>query len=237
MIVFPVLRFNRGERVVSTLESDRLKAAVAGAAMAEIPRGGVLGVGTGSTVNHFIDRLAAEPERFEGFVSSSEASSSRMRSYGLRILTLDDVGHFDCYVDGADEVDPARCLIKGGGGALTREKIVAEAADRFVCIVDESKRVEWLGAFPLPIEIIPMARRPVEDRLRELGGEPMLRADFVTDNGGWILDVAGLKIYDPPALEEILDRIPGVVTNGLFARRPADVVLLAGPEGIRRIGE
>ena len=205
--------------------------------MAEIPRSGVLGVGTGSTVNYFIDLLAAEPERFEGFVSSSEASTSRMRSHGLRILTLDDVGHFDCYVDGADEVDPARCLIKGGGGALTREKIVAEAAERFVCIVDESKRVEWLGAFPLPIEIIPMARRPIEDRLRELGGVPVLRAEFVTDNGGWILDVAGLKIDDPPALEEILDRIPGVVTNGLFARRPADVVLLAGPEGIRRIGE
>ncbi len=222
---------------MSTLESDRLKASVAEAAMSEIPRGGVLGVGTGSTVNHFIDRLAAEPKRFEGFVSSSEASTSRMRSHGLPILTLDDVGSFDCYVDGADEVDPACCLIKGGGGALTREKIVAEAAERFVCIVDESKRVPWLGAFPLPVEIIPMARRPIEDRLRELAGKPILREGFVTDNGGWILDVAGLRIEDPPALEEILDRIPGVITNGLFARRPADVVLLAGPEGISRIGE
>ena len=218
-------------------DAAALKRAAAAAAMEEVPHGGILGIGTGSTVNAFIDRLARAPERFDGFVSSSEASTERLRRHGLRVIDLGDAGTFDCYVDGADEVDPSRCLIKGGGGALTREKIVAECAARFVCIVDERKCVDVLGAFPLPIEIVPMARRPVSDAVRALGGVPNLREGFVTDNGQWILDVEGLRIDDPVGLEATLDRLPGIVTNGLFARRRADLVLVAAADGIRTLSD
>lgn len=213
-------------------DTQSLKRAVAEAALEAIPPGGILGIGTGSTVNAFIDLLPAVPERFEGFVSSSEASTKRLHEHGLKVVDLGDAGPFGYYVDGADEVDPNRCLIKGGGGALTREKIVAESADQFVCIVDDTKMVECLGAFPLPIEIIPMARNPISEALRTLGGDPQLREGFITDNGQWILDVHGLVIKEPVELERWLDQIPGVVTNGLFARRRADQVLVATETGV-----
>ena len=191
--------------------------------------GMVVGVGTGSTVAFFIDALARIRHRIAGAVSSSEQSTARLRGHGIEVLDLNDTGPLALYVDGADECDPQRRLIKGGGAALTREKIIAEASRQFVCIVDPSKRVDVLGRFPLPIEVIPMARSLVARELVErTGGQPVWRQGVLTDNGNWVLDVHGLRITDPVALERELNQIPGVVSVGLFARRPADVVIIGG---------
>ena len=191
--------------------------------------GMVVGVGTGSTVAYFIDALARIKHRIAGTVSSSEQSSQRLRAHGVEVLDLNATGPLSLYVDGADECDPHKRLIKGGGGALTREKIIAEASERFVCIVDPAKQVPVLGKFPLPVEVIPMARSLVAREILALtGGQPVWRDGVVTDNGNWILDVHGLSIVDPVGLERDLAQIPGVVCVGLFARRPADVVIVGG---------
>lgn len=195
----------------------------------------VLGVGTGSTVDLFIDALAPHKERFRGAVSSSERSSARMAQAGIEVFDLNRVQAMPWYVDGADEIDQGLNMIKGGGGALTREKIVASVAERFLCIVDESKLVQTLGAFPLPVEVIPMARTIVTRRLTDLGGLPVLRAGFTTDNGCEILDVAGLAIDSPAEMEGLINDIPGVVCCGLFALSGADVVLLSTQTGVRRL--
>jgi len=213
---------------------DDMKKEAAEAALDYIETGGVIGVGTGSTANHFIDALARLKSRIDGAVASSEASAERLRAHGIRVLELNDTGDLPLYVDGADEVDPHLCLVKGGGGALTREKIVAAASARFVCIVDAGKEVDVLGAFPLPVEVIPMARGLVARRLAAEDGEPVQRTGFVTDNGNEILDVRGLRISGPCALEARINNIPGVVTNGLFALRPADVVLVGTGSGVVR---
>lgn len=202
------------------------KRRAAQAALSYLEGGAILGVGTGSTVNLFIEELAAYRERIPAVVSSSNASSERLRALGLRVLDLNDVAALPLYVDGADEATRARQLIKGGGGALTREKIVAAAAERFVCIVDTDKIVECLGSFPLPLEVIPMARTLVTRKLTEMGGRPAWRQGYVTDNGNHILDVQGLAIKDPVALERELNQLAGVVCVGLFAIRPADVLLI-----------
>ena len=191
--------------------------------------GMIVGVGTGSTVAYFIDALARLRDRIAGTVSSSEQSTQRLRAHGIEVMDLNATGPLSLYVDGADECDPHRRLIKGGGAALTREKIIAEASERFVCIVDPAKRVDVLGRFPLPVEVIPMARSLVARRiLAETGGQPVWRDGVTTDNGNWILDVHGLSIVDPVGVETALNQIPGVVAVGLFARRPADVVIVGG---------
>lgn len=191
--------------------------------------GMIVGVGTGSTVAYFIDALAACKDRIAGAVSSSEQSTARLRAHGIEVLDLNATGPLPLYVDGADECDRHKRLIKGGGAALTREKIIAEASERFVCIIDPSKQVEVLGRFPLPVEVIPMARSLVaREILRMTGGQPVWRDGVITDNGNWILDVHNLTITDPVALERELNQIPGVVSVGLFARRPADVVIVGG---------
>lgn len=191
--------------------------------------GMVVGVGTGSTVAYFIDALAGMRHRIGGAVSSSTQSTERLRAHGIEVLELNDCGTLPLYVDGADECDPARCLIKGGGAALTREKVIAQASERFVCIIDPAKRVPVLGRFPLPIEVIPMARSLVARELvARCGGQPVWRQGVTTDNGNWILDVHGLSIGDPEAMERELEQIPGVVCTGLFARRRADVVIVGG---------
>ncbi len=191
--------------------------------------GMIVGVGTGSTVAFFIDALARIKHRIAGAVSSSEQSSERMRGHGIEVIDLNNAGPLALYVDGADECDPNKCLIKGGGAALTREKIIAEASAKFVCIIDPAKRVDVLGKFPLPVEVIPMARSLVaREILAQTGGQPVWREGVVTDNGNWVLDVHGLKIADPVAMERELNQIPGVVSVGLFARRPADVVIVGG---------
>ncbi|WP_240125403.1 ribose-5-phosphate isomerase RpiA [Thermomonas alba] len=191
--------------------------------------GMIVGVGTGSTVAYFIDALAAWKDRIAGAVSSSEQSTARLRAHGIEVLDLNATGPLPLYVDGADECDRHKRLIKGGGAALTREKIIAEASERFVCIIDPSKQVEVLGRFPLPVEVIPMARSLVaREILRMTGGQPVWRDGVITDNGNWILDVHNLAITDPVALERELNQIPGVVSVGLFARRPADVVIVGG---------
>jgi ribose 5-phosphate isomerase A len=214
------------------MTQDLQKQRAAEAALEFVRDGEVVGVGTGSTVNFFIDALAALRHRIAGTVSSSEASTKRLRAHGIEVLDLNDAGELGLYVDGADEATRALELIKGGGGALTREKIVAAASRRFVCIVDERKVVERLGSFPLPVEIIPMARSLVARELARLGGDPVLRAGFVTDNGNHILDVRGLDIPDPAALETAINQLTGVVTVGLFARRPADVLLVGTAAGV-----
>lgn len=213
---------------------DEKKRAAAEAALEFVEPGSVLGVGTGSTTDCFIAALAALADRIDGAVSSSQASSARLRALGIRLLDLNDIERLPLYVDGADEANDARQLIKGGGGALTREKIIAAASDRFVCIIDDGKRVARLGRFPLPIEVISMAREFVAARVRGLGGRPVLRAGFVTENGNEILDVHDLTIDDPPALETELDGIAGVVTSGLFSRRPADLLLIGSDSGVER---
>ena len=191
--------------------------------------GMIVGVGTGSTVAYFIDGLAALKDRIAGAVSSSEQSTLRLQSHGIEVLDLNSAGKLSLYVDGADECDPRKCLIKGGGAALTREKIIAEASERFVCIIDPSKRVDVLGAFPLPVEVLPMARSLVaREILRMTGGQPVWRDGVVTDNGNVILDVHNLRITDPLVLERELNQVPGVVSVGLFARRPADIVIVGG---------
>lgn len=217
------------------MNQDEQKRAVARAALEQIPDGCILGVGTGSTANHFIAALPDVRSRIRGTVASSEATATRLRELGFPVLDLNDVDDIPVYVDGADEVNRGLAMVKGGGGALTREKIVAAVARRFVCIADASKLVDELGRFPLPIEVIPMAREHVAREVRKLGGRPVLRAGFVTDNGNVILDVQDLVIRDPVALESALDHVTGVVTNGLFARRGADVLILGTPEGARTL--
>jgi ribose 5-phosphate isomerase A len=219
-----------GEPIVIT-QAD-LKRAVAKAALRFVPEGRIIGVGTGSTADLFIDELAAVKDRIRGAVTSSERSGQRLAAHGIRLFDLNDVDDLPVYIDGADEIDGSFSMIKGGGAALTREKIVAAVARQFVCIADESKRVDVLGRFPLPVEVIPMARRYVARRLAELGGEPRWREGVVTDNGNVILDVHGLRITDPVGLETAIDGIVGVVTNGLFAKRGADVLLLGTTDGV-----
>jgi ribose 5-phosphate isomerase A len=211
------------------------KRQVASAALAWIRRDSVLGVGTGSTVNCFIDALAESGTTIEAAVSSSETTTERLQSHGFHVRELNLAGTLDIYVDGADEFDPHRRLIKGGGGALTREKIVAAASRKFVCIVDESKKVGVLGRFPLPVEVIPMARSYVARQLVAMGGQPELREGFTTDNGNLILDVHNMDLVDPVAIEKKINNLAGVVTCGLFAIRPADVVLMATPMGVQEI--
>jgi ribose 5-phosphate isomerase A len=219
------------------MSSDDQKRAAAEAALEFVRPGEVLGVGTGSTANHFIDFLG---ERFAGQIpgclSSSNASTERLQSHGFEVVELASVASYSIYVDGADEFEPGLAMIKGGGGALTSEKIVASLAERFVCIVDASKRVDVLGNFPLPIEIIGMAQGAVSAALRDLGGDPRRREGFITDHGNPILDVHGLHIVDPVVVETEIESIPGVVTCGLFARRPADVVVMGTDQGVQRFG-
>ena len=217
----------------NNMDQNELKKAVARAAIAHIPDDCIVGVGTGSTANYFIDELAAIKGRIEGAVASSEASAARLKNAGIRVFDLNVVSDLPVYVDGADEVDHHLHMVKGGGGALTREKIVAAVARKFVCIADASKLKEVLGAFPLPVEVIPMARSHVGRELLRMGGRPELRQGFTTDNGNLILDVRGLTITDPVGLEAAINQIVGVVTNGLFARRKADVLLLGMPDGVR----
>ncbi|MBI3370351.1 MAG: ribose-5-phosphate isomerase RpiA [Betaproteobacteria bacterium] len=214
---------------------DELKQLVAREALTYV-RGGIVGVGSGSTVNFFIDALATIKGRIDGAVAASEASAARLRKHGIEVLELNDVSEVPVYVDGADEITERLYMIKGGGGALTREKVVAAVAQKFVCICDASKLVPVLGKFPLPVEVIPMARSHVGRELARRGAEPELRLNYKTDNGNLILDCRGLSIVDPPALESELNQIAGVVTNGIFARRPADVLLLATAEGVRTLG-
>lgn len=218
------------------MNQDEKKKRVARAALKEIENDSVIGVGTGSTVNFFIEALAARRGRITGAVSSSESSSARLRAAGIEVLDLNAIDGFDTYIDGADEANRRLELIKGGGAALTREKIVAAAARRFICIVDDSKVVGVLGRFPLPVEVIPMARNYVARELVKLGGEPVCwRQGVTTDNGNQILDVRGLSITDPVGLESEINQIAGVVAVGLFARRPADVLLIAKDGGIETL--
>jgi len=212
--------------------ADSRKRRAAEAALQHIPAGSVLGVGTGTTVRFLIDALAAHPGRVRAAVSSSNATTALLDAARVPVLDLNDVSDLPLYIDGADEATRARHLIKGGGGALTREKIIAAAAARFICIIDESKLVASLGAFPLPVEVIPMARTLVARRLQARGARPVWRQGFVTDNGNHILDVHGLSIQDPPALESELASLTGVVTVGLFARRPADVLLVGTDQSV-----
>ncbi len=216
------------------MSQARLKIEVARAALEYVKPDMVLGVGTGSTVNAFIDELAESGIRVKGVVSSSEATSARLREIGVEIMDLNHTGDLELYIDGADEVDEHKRMIKGAGGALTREKIIAAASRRFVCIVDETKCVKVLGEYPMPVEVLPMARAFVARKLVGLGGRPELRQGYTTDNGNLILDVRKLDIMEPVKLESEINQIPGVVTCGLFARRPADVVLVATESGIRR---
>lgn len=214
------------------MNQDAMKQQVAAAALQQIPDDIVLGVGTGSTVNALIKLMCEQRKRLTACVSSSEASSALLRAGGYEVLDLNTAGDLSLYVDGADECDPNRCLIKGGGGALTREKIIAAASKRFICIIDASKQVPVLGTFPLPVEVIPMARSYVARELLKLGGEPMWRENFTTDNGNQILDLGRLQIHDPMALEDTINSIAGVVTVGLFAHRAADQVLVSTADGV-----
>jgi ribose 5-phosphate isomerase A len=217
------------------MTQDELKKLVAQAALKYVVEDAVIGVGSGSTVNFFIDALAPMKGRIEGAVAASEASAERLKKHGIRVFDLNGVNDLPVYVDGADEITEHLHMIKGGGGALTREKIVAAVARKFVCICDASKLVPVLGKFPLPIEVIPMARSYVGREVVKRHAQPVLREGFTTDNGNLILDCHGLTILDPPALEAELDGVAGVVTNGLFARRGADVLLLGEDKGVRTI--
>lgn len=217
------------------MTQDELKRVVALAAVKHVVPGAILGVGTGSTADCFIDELAPMKGDIPGAVASSERSAARLRKHGIHVLDLNGVEDIPVYVDGADEITARLHMIKGGGGALTREKIVAAVARKFVCIADESKLVSVLGGFPLPVEVIPMARAYVARELAKLGGRPKLREGFTTDNGNLILDVSGLEIADPVALETAINNITGVVTNGLFARRGADVLLLGTAAGVKTL--
>jgi ribose 5-phosphate isomerase A len=214
------------------MTQDEMKQAVARAALEHVVADTIIGIGTGSTANFFIDALAEIKGTIKGAVASSEASAARLKGHGIPVLDLNSVDEMSVYIDGADETNRYAHLVKGGGGALTREKIVAAVAKKFVCIVDESKVVAVLGAFPLPVEVIPMARSYVARELVKLGGEPVYREGFVTDNGNVILDVHRLQIMNPVELEQKLNNITGVVTNGLFALRPADVVLVGSASGV-----
>lgn len=213
------------------MTQDEMKKNAARAALEFIPRQTIVGVGTGSTVNHFIDALATIRHDILGAVSSSVQSTAKLRQLGIRVLDLNDIDSFSVYIDGADEINPAKQMIKGGGAALTREKIVAAVAQTFICIVDQSKQVNTLGRFPLPVEVIPMATTYVSRELSALGGRPQLRQGVITDNGNQIIDVYDLSITDPLALEKQINNIVGVVTNGIFAARPADIVLVGSQNG------
>jgi len=217
------------------MTQDEMKKMVAHAALEYVEAGAIIGVGTGSTANHFIDALAGIKHKIDGTVASSEATAERLRGHGIAVFELNEVNDIPVYVDGADESNKYLHLIKGGGGALTREKIIAAASDKFVCVADGSKMVDILGTFPLPIEVIPMARSYVAREIVKMGGQPVLREGFITDNGNQILDVKNLSIMEPVKLEEALNNIVGVVTNGLFAIRPADVLLLGTEEGVKVI--
>ena len=218
-----------------SMTQDELKLAVAKAAIAYIPEDCIVGVGTGSTANFFIDELGKIKHKIRGAVASSEASAKRLKGHGIDVLSLNEAGELPVYVDGADEITRHLHMIKGGGGALTREKIVAAASKQFICLCDASKLVDVLGKFPLPVEVIPMARSYVARELVKLGGHPALREGFTTDNGNLILDVHGLQILNPVELETALNQLAGVVTNGLFARRGADVLLLGTSTGLQTI--
>ena len=217
------------------MTQEEFKQAVARAAIEYVPADAVIGVGTGSTANFFIDELAKIKGRIEAAVASSDATAARLKSHGIRVVELNTVSDLPVYVDGADEITRHMHMIKGGGGALTREKIVAAVAKKFICIADASKLVDVLGNFPLPVEVIPMARSFVARELVKLGGQPQLREGFTTDNGNVILDVRGLSVINPVELESVLNQITGVVTNGLFARRGADVLLLGRENGVEKL--
>jgi ribose 5-phosphate isomerase A len=214
---------------------DELKELVAREALEHVVEDAVVGVGSGSTVNFFIDQLASIKGRIDGAVAASEASAERLKKHGIRVFDLNSVNELPVYIDGADEVTEHLHMIKGGGGALTREKITAAVAKKFVCICDASKLVPVLGKFPLPVEVIPMARSYVGREIVKMGGHPRLREGFVTDNGNLVLDCHGLTLLDPPKTESELNQLAGVVTNGIFARRPADVLLLGETGGIRTL--
>lgn len=218
------------------MTQDEKKKAVARAALDYLDDDAIIGVGTGSTANHFIECLATVRQRIAGAVASSEATARLLRERGIEVMELNDADYLAVYIDGADETNRHRQLLKGGGGALTREKIVAAAAERFVCIADDSKLVDVLGEFPLPVEVIPMARSYVARQLVKLGGQPELRTGVTTDNGNVILDVHNLSIIDPPGIEAEINNIAGVVANGIFALRPADVVLIGTNDGVETIG-
>ena len=221
------------------MTQDELKQAVARAALAYVVDGAIIGVGTGSTANFFIDELGKIKDRIQGAVASSEATAARLKSHGIPVFDLNEVDSMPVYIDGADEIDASGAMIKGGGAALTREKIVASVASQFVCIADGSKLVDLLGRFPLPIEIIPMAHAVVSRRLTALGATPSLRMKegqpLVTDNGCWLIDAAGLRITDPRGLEQTINEFPGVVTVGLFARKAADVCLLGTGDCVKTL--
>ena len=221
--------------MTNKLTQDQLKQAVAKAAIHYVKEGTIVGVGTGSTANYFIDYLAEMKDDIKGAVASSEATRQRLEHHGIAVYDLNAADEIPVYVDGADESDGNLCLIKGGGGALTREKIIAAVADTFVCIADGSKKVNVLGAFPLPVEVIPMARSHVAREIVKLGGDPVYREGFVTDNGNIILDIHNMQIAEPNKLETQLNNIVGVVTNGLFAHRAADVLLLGTESGVETI--
>jgi ribose 5-phosphate isomerase A len=218
-----------------TQTQDEQKREVAQAAIQYIPIGSIVGVGTGSTANYFIDELAKIKHKIDGAVASSDDTAQRLKNHHIEVLDLNNVSDMPVYVDGADEITEHLHMIKGGGGALTREKIVAATAKKFVCVADQSKLVSVLGAFPLPVEVIPMARSYVARKIVQLGGHPVLREGFITDNGNVILDVHGLEILNPIELEMDLNQIAGIVTNGLFAKRGADVLLLGTDNGVRTI--
>jgi ribose 5-phosphate isomerase A len=217
------------------MTQDELKKKVAEAVLQHIKGVSVLGVGTGSTVNHLINMLAENRGDVEATVSSSEGTTARLKSVGIPVIDLNEAGTLDVYVDGADEVNAHFQMIKGGGGALTREKIIGAASRKFICIADESKYVQTLGKFPLPIEVIPMARSYVARELVKMGGQPVWREGFVSDNGGQIIDIHNLEILNPVELEKIINDIPGVISVGIFAIRPADMVLLGGANGVRTL--
>jgi ribose 5-phosphate isomerase A len=219
------------------MTQDELKQAVARAALNYVVDGAIIGVGTGSTANFFIDELGKIKQRIKGAVASSEATAARLKSHGIAVFDLNEITHMPVYIDGADEIDASGAMIKGGGGALTREKIVASVAEKFICIADGSKLVEVMGIFPLPVEVIPMAQAAVSRALKAMGATPILRlkegVPYVTDNGCFIIDAAGLRITQPAILEQQINDLPGVVTNGLFARKGANVCLLGMADGVK----
>ncbi|CAM3828112.1 Ribose-5-phosphate isomerase A [Vibrio aerogenes CECT 7868] len=217
------------------MTQDEMKKEAGWAALKYVKKDSIVGVGTGSTVNHFIDALGSIKDDIKGAVSSSVASTEKLKALGIRIYDCNDIEKLDVYIDGADEINPEKDMIKGGGAALTREKIVAAISEQFICIVDNTKTVEVLGQFPLPVEVIPMAREQVSREIKRLGGDPVYREGVMTDNGNIIIDVHGLHITDPKSLEVTLNNIPGVVTNGLFAHRGADVIIIGTPDGAQVI--
>lgn len=228
-------QYFKNQLLIIIMTQDEQKRAVAQAALQYVPVGEIIGIGTGSTANLFIDELARIKHKIEGAVASSEATANRLKQHGIEVLSLNSVADIPVYIDGADEITRNMHMIKGGGGALTREKIIAAVARKFICIADQSKLVKVLGKFPLPVEVIPMARSHVAREIALLGGQPAWRQDFITDNGNVILDIHNLNIMNPVELETMLNQITGVVTNGLFARRSADVLLLGTDQGVETL--